>query len=87
MPFVVTQPSGSLLSPGSFSRRFTYASGWESDRVVDVAKLAKKGQTKVNLISDKDGKDYGFIALSLTQLNKRMALVVDFIFVSPRIAV
>lgn len=82
MPFVITQPTSSRLSPGPFLERFSCASNWERDRITEVVKFAKKNEIRITLISDTAGNDHGFIALSLIQLNKRFALRVDFLFTS-----
>jgi len=77
--------SGAVLSPGSFLKRFQYADDSERQYVVKMAKLARKERTRIHLLSDTSGNDYGFVALSFSSFDRsfnRSSLVIDYIFTS-----
>jgi len=77
--------SGSAISPGSFSKRFHYADDSERQYVVKMAKLARKERTRIHLLADTSGNDYGFVALSFSSFDRsfnRSSLVIDYIFTS-----
>ncbi len=74
--------SGAALLPGSFTRRFTYADGDERDFVAQVATLAKRDRHRIHLLADDSGKDYGFVALSVSETDNKPSLVIDFLFTS-----
>ena len=77
--------SGAALSPGSLSKRFQYADDSERQYVVKTAKLASKERTRIHLLSDSSGNDYGFVALSFSSFDRsfnRSSMVIDYIFTS-----
>jgi hypothetical protein len=77
--------SGTALSPGSLSKRFQYADDSERQYVVKMAKLASKERTRIHLLSDTLGNDYGFVALSFSSFDRsfnRSSIVIDYIFTS-----
>jgi len=77
--------SSASLSPGPFSKRFQYADDTERQYVVKMAKLAAKDKTRIHLLSDTSGNDYGFVALSVSSFDRsynRSSLVIDYIFTS-----
>ena len=77
--------SGATISPGSFSKRFQYADDSERQYVIKMAKLASKERTRIHLLSDTSGNDYGFVALSFSSFDRsfnRSSIVIDYIFTS-----
>lgn len=77
--------SGTTISPGSFSKRFQYADDSERQYVIKMAKLASKERTRIHLLSDTSGNDYGFVALSFSSFDRsfnRSSIVIDYIFTS-----
>jgi hypothetical protein len=77
--------SGSVISPGSFSKRFQYADDGERQYVVQTAKLAGKEKTRIHLLSDTSGNNYGFVALSVSSFDRsynRPSMIIDYIFTS-----
>jgi hypothetical protein len=77
--------AGPAISPGSFSKRFQYADDSERQYVVKIAKLAGKERTRIHLLSDTSGNDYGFVALSFSSFDRsfnRSSIVIDYIFTS-----
>jgi hypothetical protein len=77
--------SGAALAPGSLSKRFHYTDDSERQYVVKMAKLAGKEKTRIHLLSDIYGNNYGFIALSISSFDRthnRSSLVIDYILTS-----
>lgn len=77
--------SGSAVSPGSLSKRFQYADDGERQYVVKTAKLAVREKTRIHLLSDTSGNDYGFVALSISTFDRtynRPSMIIDYIFTS-----
>ena len=77
--------SGASAYPGSLSKRFQYADDTERQYVVKTAKLAARQKTRIHLLSDTSGNDYGFVALSISSFDRsynRPSIVIDYIFTS-----
>ena len=77
-------PSSSALSPGTFAGKYLYSASFDSDydRVVALAKKARKDQTRIHRLIDDDGTHYGFIALSIALSENKPCIVIDYLFVS-----
>jgi hypothetical protein len=73
----------SAAMPSSFTSRFSFSANTnEHGQVAQVAKRAKRNQSRVHLLAN-DGEHYGFVAFSLSSvLGQIPALVVDYLFVS-----
>ena len=78
------QPSGTHLSPGAFSGKYFYSPSFDSDyeRVVHIARRAKKDQTRIHRLTDDKGSHYGFIALAISVSDHKPCVVIDYLFVS-----
>lgn len=77
--------SRASVYPGALSKRFQYADDGERQYVVKTAKLAAREKTRIHLLSDTSGNDYGFVALSISsfyQSYNRPSIVIDYIFTS-----
>lgn len=78
------QPTGAELSLPNFSKKYFYSDKFDSDRdrVVAIAKQARKNQSRIHLLVDDEGTQYGFIALSIAVLDEKPSLVIDYLFIS-----
>jgi len=77
--------SRASVYPGSLSKRFQYADDGERQYVVKTAKFSTRQKTRIHLLSDTSGNDYGFVALSISSFDQsynRPSIVIDYIFTS-----
>ena len=82
MVFKLVQPTGLLLLPGKFLPRFQYSGEWERDFAAKTVRIAKKERSRIHLLTDADGNNYGFVAISFEILNNRCSLVINYLFTS-----
>jgi uncharacterized membrane protein YfhO len=77
-------PSKSALSPGTFAKKYRYNTSFDSDndRVVAVAKRAGNDLSRIHRLVDDQNTHYGFVALSIAVSDKKLCLVIDYLFVS-----
>lgn len=77
-------PSKASLTTGGFAAHYLYnpSFDYDYDRVVLVAKRAGKNKTRIHRLTDDQGVQYGFIALSVAVSNDKPCLVIDYLFVS-----
>jgi len=77
--------SGAALFPGSLSKRFQYADENERQYVIKTGKFASRGKIRIHMLSDTQGNDYGFVALSFSTFDRsynRASIIIDYIFTS-----
>jgi len=71
-------------SPGVFAKRYRYSETFDNDynRVIEIAKQARSDRTRLHVLVDDVGTNYGFIALSIHVSERKPCIIVDYLFSS-----